>query len=395
MKQTDRFYTIFILLIVGAGGVTAQESTLRMAKVQERKIIFVASKERTMPNLIFARDNQTQMQGIVVKSAGQLSRLFLENLETGQRTLIDEYSTTSKNPAMRLSGGDRYICYNVYDPDRTVSFRIYDIQTREVIHVKRPDGNVAYPDVNPVNAKILYQMRAPGQWSKVYLADKVGENPQFIEQGSGAKWSPDGKWFYLLHASPKAAQTVSTEKKRLSTENLKKRRRLPQRREPVKLSPRKLDFFDLEANFQFDVELAIDPADIVWSPQSDKLVFRDLRDKEGKIYLLTFKTSENSLQLEKAQELLRVTSEGEYFLDPVWSPDGKMLLFQKYKDAHYNIENIDVVLFNIKTRSLVNVTKTLDIFERAVSWNTDGTIFIKKEAKGLEPSALESIKLDQ
>ncbi|MCI0693758.1 hypothetical protein L0337_17345 [candidate division KSB1 bacterium] len=78
----------------------------------------------------------------------------------------------------------------------------------------------------------------------------------------------------------------------------------------------------------------------------------------------------------------------------MWSADGKKLLFNKLKDSHYGFENIDVVLFDLETRTLVSLTTTPDTLERVMAWNADGSIFIKKENKAYEPLRLEKIMLE-
>ncbi len=71
-----------------------------------------------------------------------------------------------------------------------------------------------------------------------------------------------------------------------------------------------------------------------------------------------------------------------------------MLLFHEHKDSHYNIENIDLVLLSLENRALENITNTPDILERAVSWNADGSLLIKKETRGSQPIAIERMKLE-
>lgn len=370
----------------------AQESAPRLATVKERRVILEASKVRIIPNLIFTVDNQTRTQGIVVKSAGQRSQLFLETLETGQQKLIDEFSTMSKKPAPRLSGGGRYICYNAFDADRTVSFKIYDIQADELIHIKRQDGNVAAPDVNSQSGKILYQLENRGQMAKVFMADKNGDNPQLIAEGRGARWSSDGKWFYLVHDLDKeTVMSLKKARKTLSRDNSQRKEVKSKGRELVQRPPRRIEFFDATGKSQFDIAQFIDPSYVVWSPASDKIVLRDW--KKGMIYLLSLAIVDNLLQLQKVEELLSDTPEGEYFIHPVWSPDGKKLIFEKVRDSHYGFENIDVILYDIESKRPESITNTPNIFEKVVSWNADGSILIKKENKKSEPLRLEKIML--
>ena len=66
MMMIKRIYStcaMFALLYFGAAALTAQESPQRMAKIQAKNTVFVASKERAMPDLVIARDNETQVQG--------------------------------------------------------------------------------------------------------------------------------------------------------------------------------------------------------------------------------------------------------------------------------------------------------------------------------------------
>lgn len=386
IKRINTFCTIFILLIMGAIASRAQESAPRLVKVKERRVILAASKQRILPNLIL--DKSGQIQGLVVKSAGQRSQLFLETLGTRQQILIDEFSTKSKNHALRLSGGGRYVCYNVFDADRTVSFKIYDFQAGELIHIKRPDGNVGYPDVNTKSGKILYQLENRGQMAKIYLANKNGGNPQLIAEGRGARWSPDGKWFRLLHDHNK--ETIMSLKggRVLSRDKSHDKRELPI---SVQLPPRKIEFFNAEGESQFNIVEFTKPSYIVWSPKSDKIILRD--EKERKLYLLSFSVVDNSLQLKRIEESLSDKPGGEYFIHPVWSPDGKKLIFEKVKDSHYGFENIDVVLYDIESKRLESITNTPNIFEKVVSWKADGSILIKKENKKSEALRLEKIIL--
>ncbi len=377
-----------ILILLSATAAMAQE---RLVKIQQQKIILEASEARPMPSIVL--DQPMQLKGIVVKSGEQQSQLFVENLETGELTLIDEFSTMRKNPAVRLSGRSRYVSCNEFHPDRTVTAKIYDLETGKVIQIKHPDGQAGYADINPQNGKILYQVFYNRQIVKVYLADENGGNPQFVTEGTGARWSPDGKWFYLVHRSEiTEIQDSSVSSKRPLPELSRQKRKLPERRKPVKLGPRKIEFFDANGKTQFEINLFLDPSHIVWSPESDRIVLRDR--KEGKVCLLSFLASGNVLQFQKSEELLRDTPYGEYFEDPVWSSDGKKLLFNKFKDSHYGFENIDVVLFDLETRTLVSLTTTPDTLERVMAWNADGSIFIKKENKAYEPLRLEKIILE-
>ncbi len=392
------YRSAFISLMLVVVAVKAQESTLRMAKVHETEVLLGASKERPIPDLIF--EQHTEVHGIVRTSSGETTQLFLENLATGQRTLIDEFATMSKNPAIRLTGGGRYISYNIYNPDRSISAKICDTQTGQIVHIVRSDGNVAYPDINPRDGRILYQMNNPGEMAKVYLTDKSGNNHQFIVEGRGARWSPDGNWFYLLHDLDKetireiTAALIKARSGRLSRERSEKKETFQKSRtKPVQRPPRRIEFFNSQGESQVEIAQFIEPAHLSWSPQSNKIVVRDWR--RGRIYLISFLVLNHSLQLKLVEDILSDTPEKEYFIHPVWSPEGSRLTFEKVKDSHYGFENIDVVLFDLKTRNLTNLTNTKDTLERVKSWNLGGSLFIESETKSGEPLALQKITLEQ
>nr|NIR52109.1 hypothetical protein [candidate division KSB1 bacterium]NIR69624.1 hypothetical protein [candidate division KSB1 bacterium]NIS27469.1 hypothetical protein [candidate division KSB1 bacterium]NIT74321.1 hypothetical protein [candidate division KSB1 bacterium]NIU28183.1 hypothetical protein [candidate division KSB1 bacterium] len=316
---------VFISIVLGGGGVKAQENTLGMAKIQEAKVILTASKDRILPNLLL--EERGKSKGVIRSSDGRLNKLFVEDFDSGERTLIDEFSTHGKNPAIRLSGGGRYVCYNVFGADRSVSFKIYDLETGELIHIKRADGNAGGPDVNSQTGKILYQIERPGEMAKVYLTDKNGNNHQFIAEGRGARWSPNGKWFYLLHDLDKETIKKITEalvkarSGRLSREKSERKQNSPKvKTQSVQRPPRRIEFFNAEGESQFEIAQFVEPAHIVWSPQSDKIVLRDWR--AGKIFLISFLASTDSLQLNSVEEILSDTPQREYFIHPAWSPDG-------------------------------------------------------------------------
>lgn len=68
--------------------------------------------------------------------------------------------------------------------------------------------------------------------------------------------------------------------------------------------------------------------------------------------------------------------------DPVYSPDGRFILYGKQNSPHFYADNVQMVVYDRTTRSHSNLTSTIDLSCEQWQWSTDGkTIWFHAETE--------------
>jgi len=99
-------------------------------------------------------------------------------------------------------------------------------------------------------------------------------------------------------------------------------------------------------------------ADLAWSPDGAKIVFRSTRDADsGEIYVMNADGS----------NVTRLTHDSAWYHYPVWSPDGTKIVFTSVRDG-----NQDIYMMDADGSNVTNLTNNSAV-ETYPVWSPDGT----------------------
>ncbi|MDO4225282.1 MAG: S9 family peptidase, partial [Bergeyella zoohelcum] len=114
--------------------------------------------------------------------------------------------------------------------------------------------------------------------------------------------------------------------------------------------------------------------DFVWSPDSTQLLYV-VKPKSGKDYVVSTNTDIFAYSLSTGQtENLTEENKG-YDKTPIFSPDGKYLLYTSMKNDGYEADKNDIKIIDWKTKTKKNLTEKWDeSITGDVAWSTDSKI---------------------
>lgn len=218
-----------------------------------------------------------------------------------------------------------------------------------------PDSACGRATWSPDGSRLVYERHGGGQqgvtpvlWEVDLRSGRTGPLfPDYQHATASASWSPDGQWFSYF--TPDAAETIVyqiTDGRQFAVPN--------ELASPILWDPDGLTLRTLSVRQEDDLNLAIlVPYDLqsglarpvdefarladreaAWSPTGDWLAItrRDWRGaypSKTQIWLMRGDGSDAHAVL---------ADSAFQFLSPVWSPDGKFLLFQRYADSQVFIQ---------------------------------------------------------
>ncbi|GAB4486179.1 MAG: hypothetical protein Fur0016_05840 [Anaerolineales bacterium] len=200
--------------------------------------------------------------------------------------------------------------------------------------------------------EIAYAM-VENRIAQIYLTNADGTNiRQLTNDANGAcnfDWSPDGKQLvYVSPCSAKAWQYPGAE----------------------------LRIFDLETgNSRSLLETPRGEFDPAWSPDGKKIAFTSLRDETWQIYVIDLETSVVT-QLTSYEETVQSRAKNQS-RHPVWSPDGKRLIYVARRGTEYQLWIMNAADGSEKTRLVYTVPTVSDYLP---AWSPDGTFILFSQA---------------
>ncbi len=98
---------------------------------------------------------------------------------------------------------------------------------------------------------------------------------------------------------------------------------------------------------------------------------------------LVIKQSPNILLIDlnnkKSREIIHPFSKGYYIVHQLFSYDNSKIIFNLMKDNHYSIENCDIAIFDLKTKSFKKITDTKNKWEEMPSLSPDNKKIVYEE----------------
>ncbi len=124
------------------------------------------------------------------------TRIYLFNIDTGQREIIGDFSNMSFAPRFSPDG-QRVIMSLQSDDGRNANIYVYDLRSRQTQQLTDVPAINTAPSYSPDGGQIAFESdRGGGQ--QIYVMDAGGGGQNRISFGKGRYstpvWSPDGKW---------------------------------------------------------------------------------------------------------------------------------------------------------------------------------------------------------
>ena len=180
------------------------------------------------------------------------------------------------------------------------------------------------------------------------------ETPNYITEGIGAFWSPDGKWFLVKKGEYVKDSSNTKRAKLLGYKIIKK---------PI------YSIYGCNGEKILDIKNHDDINFIRWSPTSDKIVFTELGDIG--FYIIYFKSSDNFITIEKVFHFEGFPKEGENValaLNPTWSPDANWISYIRNIENGNTILENSIFVYNINTHQQHSVVSYNDKNIEKIIW---------------------------
>lgn len=278
----------------------------------------------------------------------------------------------------RFSLYNRYVIIRIKKGEKT-SLNIYDIQTQNTRTIEHDTGNVINATISPTTADILYEVRIFGESPKIYLLEEYDSEPILVAEGIGARWSPDGKWFFVRTIKDSGVKL----KEKYFAGKISKSEYLEKAKTKKTRSPDPAPYWIYSADGEPILELEDRIHWIQWSPTSDKLVVQ----KYGEIsfHIVYLKEHSNKLDIERVYHFPGFPPSDKVYASasrPIWSPDGSKIAFIKIDgDGHYDL-GWDVWILEDNTYTYYPITNSKDIRLRNLTWATANELYVRQSSQG-------------
>lgn len=229
-----------------------------------------------------------------------------------------------------------------------------------IIKINDSSGEVSYASVVNKN-QILYEVRPPREYAKIYLVNEDFSNPKCIGDGFTPLWSPNGKWFLARKAEYDKENLDDKMSKHFGFKIIQK---------PT------YSIYNYLGKKILDIKNHDDVSYIKWAPASDKIVLKEF--DEG-FYIIYLKSVNDKLEIEKEYHFEGFAKEGEnvaFTIDPNWSPDGNWIALNKsIEDGHRILEN-SLYIYNPKSDEKNKIISYDDQIIQKITWISDHQLLI-------------------
>ena len=244
-------------------------------------------------------------------------------------------------------------------PEGKIAFVSFEGDNQE-IYVMKPDGsdkrNITNdpatdfdPDWSPDGKRIAFVSDRSGQVS-IYVMDADGSNLRRITAdgagGLGPRWSRDGTQIAFSQSGSIAVMDADGSNLRVVLET-----------EPQESAP--------------DCKAGSFPGG--WSPDDDLITYysASVSRQEGQVCTVTVDGSEIEVLVAEA---------GAYSVEPIWSPDGRLIVYRAIRGGVHDIWVID-----LETGETINVTDDPDL-DIEPAWSPDGEWIVFGSLRQGEPN---------
>ncbi|KAF0130411.1 MAG: wd40-like beta propeller containing protein [Bacteroidetes bacterium] len=111
---------------------------------------------------------------------------------------------------------------------------------------------------------------------------------------------------------------------------------------------------------------------ITWSPDSKSIVYTS-RKKKGKDYSLSTNSDLYQYNLESKTTLNLTNGMMGYDMNPVFSPDGRFIVWESMERDGYEADKIRLYLIDVQTGEKQYLTESFDQNVQSLAWSNDGS----------------------
>lgn len=309
--------------------------------------LFPQIQKEEIYSIISSDDKNTEIRQvsttglvIIIKTENNMQNYYLVDLFNKQEEKLLFSSQNPQREAIRFSENNRFITFSTKETERYV-MKIYDTLEDTIIEINDPQGDVVYASV--VGKNILYEVRPPREYPKIYMIAQGSDRPKYITDGMTPKWSPDGKWFLALKAEYAIMDTAKKIVKKLGYIITKK---------PI------YSIYNSNGKRILDIKNHENINLIEWSPTSDKIAFKKLGGVG--FYLIYLKISFDKIELENVYHVKGFAKEGAnfaYMENLKWSPDGNWISFLKSVENGHSVIECAIYIHNAISHRQVEIIK--------------------------------------
>jgi Tol biopolymer transport system component len=289
------------------------------------------------------------------------SQIILQDLQSGERWVLA--TATNPDPAPTWSPDGNKLVF-VSEVGNYSQLHLLDWTTRTHSVLTTTSYDKGQPSWSPDGRYIAYAVMQQNRDMDLYILElsqmtewQLTNYPGIVEIW-GPKWSPDGKYIAFW-------SNVDYPGKQHFEVYL------------LAFPPKALEETDSTSLYHWSSEVPSRPDDdeqFVWSPNGQWFAFINKPDDADKRYFdILFGEFDVVRELgrwpAKKETIERIPDPNRVFeAAPAWSPDSTRIAFHRVTAGYSYNDNKDILIFDLRTADLANVTLTPDVDERWPAW---------------------------
>ena len=324
------------------------------SQVVKEKIISFESNIETTKEVCDISKNGT----IIVKESfnNDSSAYYLYLLNKEKKKVFLAGSSNNRKGYAWFS--NNYVVIRLISNTKTY-IKIFDTKNGIEKTIENESGNVVSSSVLNLN-NIIYQLRTPDKIPKIFYLKNNKET--FIANGIGEKWSPDGKWILV---------------KNVNKIKLKKNKDTNDENNSF------CKIYNLSGTEVLTLNNFKNVVDIRWSPNSDKIVLREINDKG--FYILYLESLYNRLVVKDTYHFKgfeKIDSNFIVVINPEWDLNGENIVYAKAVEDGENILETSIWTHNVNnhTNQIITDRSPKNVFH--IGFNSNGNIILAEGDDG-------------